>query len=64
MSLHPEPAAAPEIQPVATTPAAIKDAPAEPAIMSAEDLAMSGADFKSPFEDELDTPAFLRRAQD
>jgi hypothetical protein len=27
----------------------------------AEDLATSGTDFASPFEDELDTPAFLRR---
>ena len=29
--------------------------------MSAEEMAASGADFASPFEDEYETPAFLRR---
>ena len=28
---------------------------------SASDLAMSGSGFESPFEDELETPAFLRK---
>ncbi len=68
-SLHPEPAA-PAMQPVA------HDQPLEPApapeaqpemespILSAEDLARPAGDFASPFEDELDTPAFLRRALD
>ncbi len=28
---------------------------------NAGELALVGADFASPFEDELDTPAFLRR---
>ena len=29
--------------------------------MSAEEMAKSGAEFASPFEDEYETPAFLRR---
>jgi len=33
----------------------------QPAGQSAEDLAQSGVGFESPFEDELDTPAFLRK---
>jgi len=33
----------------------------EPLASPADLLARSGADFASPFEDELDTPAFLRR---
>jgi len=32
--------------------------------VSADEIARTGADFASPFEDELDTPAFLRRRQD
>ena len=31
--------------------------------VTADELARSGADFASPFEDELDTPAFLRKRQ-
>jgi cell division protein FtsZ len=69
-SLH---TTAPEMQPVAQAPVqSPAQSPAqpprqpemEPAIMSSEDLARSGTEFTSPFEDELDTPAFLRRAQD
>ena len=33
----------------------------EGAPLSAGDLAQIGGDFTSPFDDELDTPAFLRR---
>lgn len=33
----------------------------EPAPASAEELAQGGGDFESPFEDEYDTPAFIRR---
>jgi hypothetical protein len=34
---------------------------AEEEPMGAGDLAQIGGDFASPFDDELDTPAFLRR---
>jgi cell division protein FtsZ len=66
MSLHAE-TPAPELRPVAESPQPPAQAASSPAIesaptaMSAEEMAASGADFASPFEDELDTPAFLRR---
>jgi len=57
-----------EVQPAssAPTPPAAGPAPLPkveslPPPMSAEELAATGADFASPFEDELDTPTFLRR---
>jgi len=65
---------APELRPVAEGPPspAQAAAPAQPAApqapaeresvtMSAEEMATSGAEFASPFEDEYETPAFLRR---
>ncbi len=61
-SIRPEPNA-PEIQPVAED-YATATSDLEPAIIRKEDVRRSGEDFASPFEDELDTPAFLRRAQD
>jgi cell division protein FtsZ len=58
MSLRPEPAEA-DMQPVAEEPMRAPQPPTEQ--ITAEDMANAGLDFKSPFEDELDTPAFLRR---
>jgi cell division protein FtsZ len=74
MSLHTQPPA-PELRPVAEAPqplAAQPPAPPqqpvappaperEPLTMSAEEMATAGADFASPFDDEYETPAFLRR---
>ena len=59
-SLHREPDAA---QPVAQA----EEIELEPIPMSADEMAQATAnagEFTSPFEDELDTPAFLRRRQD
>jgi cell division protein FtsZ len=42
-------------------PVAIEGGPLNEAAMNAAEMAQAGPDFASPFEDELDTPAFLRR---
>jgi cell division protein FtsZ len=71
-SLRPPEPAAPLMQPVAQEePLEARPVQATPAqqemeapILTAEDLARPSGDFASPFEDELDTPAFLRRALD
>jgi cell division protein FtsZ len=66
-SLHPEPEIA---QPVAQGPsqpaAPVNEMDLEPIPVSADEMAdatASAGEFASPFEDELDTPAFLRRRQ-
>jgi cell division protein FtsZ len=71
MSLRAE-SPAPELRPVAEqqreAPRAEAPQPAPPPApepesvgMSAEEMAATGAEFASPFEDEYETPAFLRR---
>ena len=65
----------PNVRPIREQPAVAQaepapPAPAEPVVeqpvaaaaaQSADEIAVSGLGFESPFEDELDTPAFLRR---
>jgi len=61
--LRPDPVPAPaptaRVVPVEEPPA--REAPVSAEPKPALDLSFSESDFESPFEDELDTPAFLRR---
>jgi len=59
-----QPAAAP-LEPVTTmeqvAPIPAHERPQEQPAAPAQEMAKSGIDFASPFDDELDTPAFIRR---
>lgn len=69
-SLHREAGAetgAPAAQADSSLAAEAIDLDLDPLPVSADEMAQataSAGEFTSPFEDELDTPAFLRRAQD
>ena len=62
-SFRPQPAASGAVD-VSPGPVASASDPIHEPASSSEELARAGTGFESPFEDEYDTPAFIRRRTD